>query len=215
MTDEHPFPSLSRHGVVPVVTIDRVDAAPPLGEALIAGGLPCAEITYRTEAAPGAIESLTRAYPDMLVGAGTVLTVAQATEAVEAGARFLVSPVLDDDVVGWCLTNEVPLIPGVLTPNEVARASVHGLEFLKFFPAASGGGPAALEALAVVFPMIRFVPTGGVGLDELPSYLRLPAVAACGGSWMTPRRLIEAGDFEAIRRLVATTVDAVRTVRAG
>lgn len=209
-----PVDTLARHGVVPVVTIDRVDTAVPLGRALIEGGLPCAEITFRTGAAPGAIEALTQSLPEMLVGAGTVLTVAQAEEAVSAGARFLVSPVLDDAVIDWCLTNEIPVVPGALTPTEVARAVAHGLSMVKFFPAASGGGPAALEAMAAVFPGIRFIPTGGIGLDDLPTYLRLPMVAACGGSWTTPRRLIDEGDVRGIAQLTATTVATVRSVRS-
>lgn len=208
------FETLSRHGVVPVVTIDRAERAEPLGEALMAGGLPCAEITFRTPAAADAIGTLTRTFPEMVVGAGTVFSVEQAEVAVAAGARFVVSPILDDAVVEWCRTHDVPVAPGVMTPNEVASAAAHGLGVVKFFPAAAAGGPAALKALAPVFPDLRFMPTGGIGIEDLSDYLRLPMVAACGGSWPAPRRLIDAGDFATIQQLAAATVTAVRAGRA-
>lgn len=208
------FETLAGHGVVPVVTIDWAERAEPLGEALLAGGLGCAEITLRTPAAAGAIGTLTRTFPEMAVGAGTVFSVEQAEVAVAAGAQFVVSPILDDAVVDWCRTHHVPVAPGVMTPNEVASAAAHGLGVVKFFPAASAGGPAALKAMAPVFPELRFMPTGGIGIENLADYLRLPMVAACGGSWPAPRRLIEAGDFDAIRQLAAATVAAVRAGRA-
>lgn len=207
------FEALSDHGVVPVVTIDRLDDAVPLGEALTAGGLPCVEITFRTPAAADALRLLARAFPEMLVGAGTVFSVEQADVAVAAGARFIVSPVLDDALVEWCRSNDVPVAPGVMTPNEIAAAARHGLSVVKFFPAATAGGPAALEAVAPVFPELRFMPTGGIGLDNLTDYLCLPMVAACGGSWPAPRRLIRDRDFDTIKRLTETTVATVRAIR--
>jgi 2-dehydro-3-deoxyphosphogluconate aldolase/(4S)-4-hydroxy-2-oxoglutarate aldolase len=208
------FEALSDHGVVPVITIDRIDDAERLGEALTAGGLPCAEVTFRTPGAADALRLLARAFPEMLVGAGTVFSVEQAEVAVAAGARFIVSPVLDDAVVEWCRSNDVPVAPGVMTPNEIAAAASHGLSLVKFFPAAAAGGPAALEAIASVFPELRFIPTGGIGLENLNDYLRLPMVAACGGSWPAPRRLIRDGDFDTIQRLAATTVATVRATRS-
>ena len=175
--------------------------------------MPCAEITFRTDAAADAISALAGAFPEMLVGAGTVLNVAQAEAAVAAGGRFVVSPGLDDSVVDWCLANDVPVVPGVMTPTEITQATSHGLRLLKFFPAEAAGGIAVLRAVSAAFPGIEFVPTGGVGAANLAEYLRLPMVAACGGSWLAPRRLIASGDFDEIERLVAETVAIVRSVR--
>ena len=202
-------------GVVPVVVIDDADRAGPLGEALLAGGLPCAEITFRTAAAGPAIEALTRSFPEMLVGAGTVLTVEQAEVAVSTGSRFIVSPALDEDLVSWCMTNKVPVIPGVMTPTEVAAAMSHELNLLKFFPAGAGGGVRMLESLGSVFPGVSFMPTGGISAGNLADYLRLPMVAACGGSWLAPKESIAGGDFGRIEQLTAEAMAIVREVRTG
>ena len=204
---------ISKLGVVPVAVIDDAARAVPLGEALLAGGLPCAEITFRTDAAPGAIAALVQAFPEMAVGAGTVLTVDQAGAAVAAGARFVVSPHYDESVVEWCLARDVLVIPGAMTPTEVARAADHGVRLVKFFPAEPAGGVAALKAMAAVFPDIEFFPTGGINAANLGDYLRLPMVAACGGSWVAPRRLVAAGDFATIESLVAEAAGIVRSVR--
>ncbi len=197
---------LSETRVVPVVEIPRVEDAVPLATALIEGGLPCAEITFRTAAAAAAIAAISAALPAFLVGAGTVLTVPQAEEAVAAGARFLVSPGLDDAVVGYARDNGVAMLPGVCTPSEIARAMSHGLDLMKFFPAEALGGLSYLKAVAAPFGAVSFVPTGGIGPTNLSAYLEHPQVVACGGSWMVKRQTIADGDFAAITRLTAEAV---------
>lgn len=208
------FGRLRDVGLVPVVTIDRADHASGVGEALLAGGLPCAEITFRTDAAPVAIAALTAAHPGLLVGAGTVLTVEHADAAVAAGARFVVTPGFDDQIVEWCLTRDVPIAPGVMTPTEITRAVRAGLRFLKFFPAEAAGGVGALTAIAAAFPDIEFMPTGGISIDNLADYLRLPTVPACGGSWVAPRASIEAAAYDEIERRASSAVEVVRRARA-
>jgi 2-dehydro-3-deoxyphosphogluconate aldolase/(4S)-4-hydroxy-2-oxoglutarate aldolase len=176
-----------KFGVIPVVAIDDAKDAAALGAALIAGGLPCAEITFRTAAAQESIRILADEYPEMLVGAGTVLTVAQAQQAVDAGARFLVTPGFDEAVVTWSLQADVPIFPGVVTPTEINMALNHGLNILKFFPAEAMGGVSTLKAIAGPYGKVRFIPTGGINLQNLPDYLALPAVVACGGSWLVKK----------------------------
>lgn len=193
-------------GVVPVVAIEDASDAPALGKALMAGGLPCAEITFRTAAARESIGKLATQFPEMLVGAGTVLTVEQAQQAVEAGARFLVTPGFDETVVRWCLEQDVPIFPGVATPTEINMALRHGLNVVKFFPAQALGGVATLKAITAPYGGVRFIPTGGINAQNLPDYLSMPAVLACGGSWMVKKSLIAAGEFETITRLAAEAV---------
>jgi 2-dehydro-3-deoxyphosphogluconate aldolase/(4S)-4-hydroxy-2-oxoglutarate aldolase len=202
----------SEFGVIPVVAIDDAKDAPALGEALIAGGLPCAEITFRTAAAQESIGVLASRFPEMLVGAGTVLTVEQARQAVDAGARFLVTPGFDEAVVLWCLEHKVPIFPGVATPTEINMALRQGLNVLKFFPAQALGGVATLKAIAAPYGGVRFIPTGGINLQNLPDYLSLPAVVACGGSWLVKKNLIAAGEFNKITRLAAEAVQVRRQI---
>jgi 2-dehydro-3-deoxyphosphogluconate aldolase / (4S)-4-hydroxy-2-oxoglutarate aldolase len=192
--------------LVPVVVIDDPQAAPPLAVALKRGGLRCAEITLRTDAAEKAIRAMTAADPDMLVGAGTVLNASQAARAIEGGARFVVTPGLSLDVVRYCQERSVPVFPGVATATEIMAALDAGIETVKFFPAEQLGGLAALNALSAPFRAIRFIPTGGVTAAKLPSYLRHPAVLAVGGSWMVTPSLIKAGNFDEIARLTAEAV---------
>ncbi len=199
-------------GIVPVVTLDRVADAEPLALTLLEAGLPCVEITFRTETAAAAIAAISQ-IPDMLVGAGTVLTVAQAITAVEAGARFLAAPGFDPEVVEWSRSHEVPAVPGVMTPTEVGLAARSGLRVLKFFPAGSAGGVGALGSLGAVYPDIAFMPTGGIEAGNLADYLRLPNVAACGASWVAPRQMIAAGEFADIGRRAAEAVAIVTRVR--
>lgn len=208
------FAMLRAFGVVPVVTIDDADRAAGVGEALLAGGLPCAEITLRTAAAPAAIAAVTAAHPDMLIGAGTVMTLDHAEQAVAAGSRFIVTPGFDDTIVDWCVARGVPIAPGVMTPTEINMARRRGLRFLKFFPAEAAGGARAIAAIGAAYPDIEFMPTGGITTDNLAAYLGLSNVAACGGSWVTPRAAIEAGDDGEIERRAAAAVEAVRLVRA-
>lgn len=202
-------------GLAPVVAIDDADDAPALGRALLAGGLPCAEITFRTTAAADAIRLMTNACPEMLVGAGTVLTVAQAETAVAAGARFIVTPGFDAAVVDWCLAQNVPVTPGVMTPTEINMALNKGLTLLKFFPAEAAGGVKALQAIGGPYRGVKFIPTGGITAVNLPDYLRLPLVHACGGSWMVAPALINGGQFAQITRLTAEAVAIVRQIRSG
>jgi 2-dehydro-3-deoxyphosphogluconate aldolase/(4S)-4-hydroxy-2-oxoglutarate aldolase len=188
-----------------VVVLDDAADADPLGSALAAGGLPVAEVTFRTAAAPDAIRALA-ARGDLLVGAGTVLTPAQVDEAVAAGASYVVSPGLSRAVVERCQEYRVLALPGAVTATEIQAALELGLTAVKFFPAGTSGGAAGIAALAAPFTGVRFVPTGGVGPANLADYLAIPAVAAVGGSWMVPRDRIRAGDWAGIRGLTADAV---------
>jgi 2-dehydro-3-deoxyphosphogluconate aldolase/(4S)-4-hydroxy-2-oxoglutarate aldolase len=199
-------------GVIPVVVIDDVDAAPSLGEALLAGGLPCAEITFRTSAAAGAIEILA-ADARLTVGAGTVIDPLQVDRAVEAGAQFIVSPGLDLQVVRRCRELDVPVVPGIATATEAMAALREDLSTVKLFPAEALGGLRTVKALAAPFRGLRFIPTGGIGPDELPGYARHPAVLAVGGSWIAPRHLLTACEFDEIAELAAQAVASVAAAR--
>ena len=204
---------LSDLGVVPVVSIERAEDAIRLGQALLEGGLPCAEITFRTAAAEEAIRRIASELPDVLVGAGTVLSPDQAEKAVAAGARFIVSPGFDPKVVDWCLGHFIPVTPGVATPTEINMALDKGLHILKFFPAQALGGVATLKAIAAPYGGVKFIPTGGVNAKNLADYLSLPMVHACGGSWLVKGKLISAGEFAEITRLVQEAVAIVHQVR--
>ncbi len=199
-------------GVIPVVVIDDVDAAPSLGDALLAGGLPCAEITFRTSAAAGAIEILA-ADPRLTVGAGTVIDPLQVDRAVEAGAQFIVSPGLDLEVVRRCREVDVPVVPGIATATEAMAALREDLSTVKLFPAEALGGLRTVQALAAPFRGLRFIPTGGIGPAELPGYARHPAVLAVGGSWLAPRNLLTACEFDEIADLAAQAVASVAAAR--
>lgn len=192
-------------GIVPVVVLDRVQDAAPLAEALLAGGLPLAEVTYRTDAAPEAIAAMS-ALPGMLVGAGTVLTTEQADSAIAAGARFVVSPGFSPTVVAHCHTLQVPVFPGVATASEVQQAFEAGLRTVKFFPAERIGGVRALRAIAKPYGMMRFIPTGGISAANAAEYLADAAVRAVGGSWMVPRSAIAKGRFDEITTLAQQAV---------
>jgi 2-dehydro-3-deoxyphosphogluconate aldolase/(4S)-4-hydroxy-2-oxoglutarate aldolase len=200
-------------GLVPVVKIERVEDAVDLARALLAGGLPCAEITFRTEAAEEAIRRICSSLSDMLVGAGTVLSVDQAERAVSAGAKFIVFPGFNQKVVDWCLENEIPVTPGVLTPTEIEMARDRGLEILKFFPAEAMGGIATLKAVGAPYGDVKFVPTGGINRDNLAGYLALSNVHCCGGSWLVKANLISAGKFDEITKLTQDAMSVVRQVR--
>jgi 2-dehydro-3-deoxyphosphogluconate aldolase / (4S)-4-hydroxy-2-oxoglutarate aldolase len=204
--------ALVHHRLAPVVVLDDAADAPALGDALVAGGLPVAEVTFRTAAARDAIAVLADR-GDVLVGAGTVLTPAQVDAAVAAGARFVVSPGTSRAVVERCLELGVPVIPGAVTATEVMAALELGLDLVKFFPASTSGGVPAVAALASVFAGLRFVPTGGIGPKNLADYLSLPSVAAVGGSWMVPRDLIRARQVDALAELTRGAVAAADAVR--
>ncbi|MCR4908191.1 MAG: bifunctional 4-hydroxy-2-oxoglutarate aldolase/2-dehydro-3-deoxy-phosphogluconate aldolase [Lachnospiraceae bacterium] len=200
-------------GVVPVVVLNRSSDAEKLGRALMAGGLKCAEVTFRTEAAAESIAIMTEKFPDMLVGAGTVLTTSQVDEAVKAGAKFIVSPGFDPEVVDYCIEKKILVFPGVMTPSEVAWAVKRGLEVLKFFPAEPAGGLPMIKAMAAPYTNVRFMPTGGISAKNLPEYLAEKKIAACGGSWMVKGALIDAGDFGKIEELTREAAEIVKTIR--
>lgn len=205
---------LSTHRLVPVVVVDEVADAAPLAAALVDGGLPVAEVTFRTAVAPEVIRVMADR-GDLLVGAGTVLTAAQVDRAVDAGARYIVSPGTSRAVVERAREREVPVLPGAVTATEVQAALEWGIDTVKFFPAGSSGGAAAIAALAAPFSGVTFVPTGGVGPANLHEYLALPAVAAVGGSWMVPRDRARAGDVDGVRALVADAVALATRLRPG
>ena len=205
--------SIAAEGIVPVVVLKSARQAVPLAKALARGGPSVAEITFRTSAAAAAIEAICCNAPEVLVGAATVMNADQVEEAASAGASFVVTPGFNRRVVEACLSKGMPVIPGVNAPGFVEMALEYGLETLKFFPAEQSGGVAFLTALVGPYPNVRFIPTGGIGPNSLASYLALPAVVACGGSWMVDRKLIEAEDFEAITKLTAAAVQAARRAR--
>ncbi|MBQ5969775.1 MAG: bifunctional 4-hydroxy-2-oxoglutarate aldolase/2-dehydro-3-deoxy-phosphogluconate aldolase [Clostridia bacterium] len=200
-------------GVVPVVVLNHPDEALPVAKALIAGGLPVAEVTFRTDAAEEAIRRMVKAYPDMLVGAGTVLTVDQADRALAAGAQFIVAPGFDPEIVDHCLAKGAPVFPGCTTATEVAQGVKRGLYALKFFPAEQCGGVATIKALCAAYVGVRFMPTGGVGPGNLAQYLACDKILACGGSWMVKGDLIRTGRFDEIERLTKEAVGIVRSIR--
>ncbi|OOE71893.1 bifunctional 4-hydroxy-2-oxoglutarate aldolase/2-dehydro-3-deoxy-phosphogluconate aldolase [Salinivibrio sp. ML290] len=187
--------------IVPVIAINNADDAVPLAKTLVDNGLPCAEVTFRTDAAARAIRLMRDAYPDMLIGAGTVLTATQVDAAIDAGADFIVSPGLNPTTVKHCQQRGIPIIPGVNNPSLVEQAMELGLDTLKFFPAEASGGIAMLKALSAVYP-VSFMPTGGVGEANVNDYLALPSVLACGGTWMVPGKLIDARSWGDIAALV-------------
>lgn len=199
--------------IIPVTVIHDADNAEQLGDALIAGGLPCAEITFRTPAAAEAISKLARKR-DMLVGAGTILTLDQVKQAADAGARFMVSPGLNPKVVTYCLDRGISVIPGVATPTDIETGLDLGLELFKFFPAEAFGGLKTLKAISAPYNRVKFVPTGGINADNLVDYLKHPAVAACGGSWMVKSDLIAQKQFDRITQLTAEAVSLVQKLCA-
>ncbi len=200
-------------GIIPVVALEDAGKAVALGEALITGGLPCAEITFRTAAAEEAIRRISSSLPEIIVGAGTVLSVDQASKAVSAGAQFIVSPGFNHKVVDWCLQNEIPVTPGIVTPTEIDMALDRGLNIMKFFPAEAIGGIAVLKAISAPYGGVKFIPTGGINQNNLADYLALPSVLCCGGSWLVKANLISAGRFDEITKLTQDAMSVVRRVR--
>ncbi|NNN61817.1 bifunctional 4-hydroxy-2-oxoglutarate aldolase/2-dehydro-3-deoxy-phosphogluconate aldolase [Vibrio sp. A11] len=192
---------LAQIKIVPVIAINHAQQALPLAKVLMENGLPCAEITFRTEAAQEAIRLMRDAYPEMLIGAGTVLTTAQVDQAQQAGADFIVSPGLNPTTVKYCQQRGIAIVPGVNNPSLVEQAMELGLRTLKFFPAEPSGGIAMLKALSAVYP-VKFMPTGGISAANVQHYLDLPSVVACGGTWMVPTDLMDKGDWPAIAKLV-------------
>ncbi len=204
---------ISALGVVPVVVLENAKDAEPLAKALVEGGLPCAEVTFRTDAAEESIKIMTSEYPDMFVGAGTVLTIEQVDRAVAAGAKFIVSPGFDPEIVDYCLSKEIPVFPGCITPSEVAQAVKRGLKVVKFFPAEQFGGVATIKAMAAPYVGLKFMPTGGVSAKNLESYLSCDKIVACGGSWMVKGDLVKAGKFDEIKAMTEEAVKLVAEIR--
>jgi 2-dehydro-3-deoxyphosphogluconate aldolase/(4S)-4-hydroxy-2-oxoglutarate aldolase len=209
---EDPLARIAEHRLVPVVQIRSAEQAVPLADALLEGGLPCVEITFRTDAAAAAISAIARDRPEVTVGAGTVLSPPQVDAAVHAGARFIVSPGTNPEVVARCAALEVRAIPGVCTPTEIESALGHGLSVLKFFPASVMGGPSMLKAFAGPYRDVRFIPTGGIDASNAAEYLALPNVLAVAGTWMVKADLLERGELGAVADLVKQAVSLVRDV---
>lgn len=204
---------LGQYGIVPVVVLNDSKDAAPLADALCDGGLACAEVTFRTEAAADSIRIMTEKHPEMLVGAGTVLTTKQVDEAVKAGARFIVSPGLNPTVVKYCIEKNIPITPGVATPSEMEQAIELGLNLVKFFPAEPSGGLAMINAVAAPYTMLKFMPTGGINPNNVKDYLNSDKIFACGGSWMVKGNLINNGDFGKIKELTKEAVNIVKEIR--
>ncbi len=207
------FQKLSKIGIVPVVVLDDAKDAVPLARALIDGGLPCAEVTFRTAAAEEAIRLMSQEFPDLLVGAGTVLTVEQADRAVAAGAKFIVSPGLNPKVVAHCIEKGYPVCPGTATPSEVEQALSFGLDAVKFFPAEQAGGLAMIKAMAAPYTGVSFMPTGGINANNVRDYLKYDRIVACGGSWMVSGKLIAEGKFDESENLVREAANIVKEIR--
>lgn len=204
---------MRRTGIVPVVVLDDAKDAVPTANALLAGGVSVMEITFRTAAAADSIKAVSENCPEMLVGAGTVVTLDQCKQALECGAQFIVSPGLDPEVVSWCVERNVPITPGCVTPTEIIAAMKLGLNVIKFFPAGVYGGLKAMKALAAPFGRIKFIPTGGVEAKNLKEYLEAPFVHAVGGSWLCPKKEIAAGNFDAVTALCCEASQIIKEVR--
>ena len=201
------------YAVVPVVVLNDTKDALPLAEALIKGGLPCAEVTFRTDAAEESIRLMCEKYPEMLVGAGTVLTTDQVDRAVAAGAKFIVSLGLDPEIVDYCLSKNIPVLPGCITPSEVAQAVKRGLKVVKFFPAEQAGGVAMIKAMAAPYTMVKFMPTGGISTKNLKDYLGCDKIICCGGSWMVKGDMIKNGEFDKIAEMTKEAVELAKSIR--
>lgn len=204
---------LGQYGIVPVVVLNDSKDAEPLADALCEGGLACAEVTFRTKAAAESIKIMSEKHPEMLVGAGTVLTVEQVDEAVAAGAKFIVSPGLNSEVVKYCLDKNIAITPGVVTPSEMELAIELGLNIVKFFPAEPSGGLSMIKAVSAPYTMLKFMPTGGINPGNVKEYLKSDKIFACGGSWMVKGDLVDAGDFDKIKELTKEAADIVKEIR--
>ena len=204
---------LQKCGVVPVVVLDDAKDAVPTAKALLAGGVNVMEITFRTTAAADSIKAVAENCPEMLVSAGTVITLEQCKQALECGAKFIVSPGFDEELVSWCLARDVAVTPGCVTPTEIMAAMKLGLNVVKFFPAGIYGGLKAMKSLSAPFGSVKFIPTGGVDAKNLKEYLEAPFVHAVGGSWLCPKKEIAAGNFDAVTALCREASEIVREVR--
>ena len=205
---------LSKIGIVPVIALDDAKDAEPLAKALIEGGLPCAEVTFRTAAAEESIRIMAEKFPELVVGAGTVLTPEQADRAMNAGAKFIVSPGLNPKVVKHCLDKGYPIVPGTSNPSDVETAIELGLDVVKFFPAEPAGGLKMIKAVAAPYTTLKFMPTGGINLGNVEEYLKYDRILACGGSWMVKGDLVSAGKFDEIEKMTKDAAELVKRIRA-
>ena len=204
---------IQKIGIVPVVVLNDAKDAAPLAKALCDGGLPCAEVTFRTDAAEESIRIMAEQFPNMLVGAGTVLTTDQVDRAVAAGAKFIVSPGLNPKIVRYCVEKNIPITPGTTNPSDIEQAIECGLEVVKFFPAEPAGGLKYIRAIAAPYTMMKFMPTGGINPQNVREYLAYDRIAACGGSWMVKNMMIENNEFDRIEELVKEAVEIVKESR--
>ena len=204
---------LGKIGIVPVIKIDDAAKAIPLAQALAAGGIPCIEITFRTAQGEEAIKHIAKAMPEMLTGAGTVLTTEQVDRAIDAGAQFIVSPGLNPRVVAYCVQKGIPITPGCANPSDIEQALEFGLDVVKFFPAEQAGGLEYIKAVSAPYPHVQFMPTGGINAGNIAKYIAFEKILACGGSWMAGADLINAGEFEKITVLSQEAVQCVRDAR--
>ena len=207
------FERFEQIGIIPVVVLNDAKDALPLGRALTEGGLPAAEVTFRTDAAEESIRILSKEFPDMLVGAGTVLTKDQVDRAAAAGAKFIVSPGFDAEIVSYCIEKGIPVCPGTQTASEMIAAIKLGLTKVKFFPAENAGGLKMIKAVGAALTSLRFMPTGGINAENVREYLKEPKIFCCGGSWMVKGDLIAAGDFDTIRAKTAEAAAIVKEIR--
>ena len=204
---------LSKIGIVPVIALDDAKDAEPLAKALIEGGLPCAEVTFRTAAAEESIRVMHEAYPDMVLAAGTVLTTEQVDRAVAAGASLIVSPGFDPEIVDYCISKNIEVVPGIVTPSELAQAVKRGLTRVKFFPAEAAGGLKMIKAMCAAYTNVRIMPTGGINAKNISEYLECDKIFCCGGSWMVKGDMIKAGEFDKIKDMTAEAVSLVKKIR--
>ena len=200
-------------GIVPVVVLDDAKDAAPLAKALCEGGLPCAEVTFRTAAAEESIRIMSEQFPEMLVGAGTVLTTEQADRAVAAGAKFIVSPGMNPRIVKYCVEKGILITPACANPSDIEQALENGLDVVKFFPAEPAGGLKMIKAMAAPYVGVKFMPTGGINQNNVKDYLAYDRILACGGSWMVKGDMVAAGEFDKIKELAAEAVEIVKESR--
>jgi len=204
---------IGKTGIVPVVVLNKVEDSVPLAQALINGGLPCAEVTFRTDAAEKSILEISKKLPEMFVGAGTILSTEQVDRAIGAGAKFIVSPGFNPKVVEYCIKNNYPVCPGIMTPTELEMALGFGLDVVKFFPAENAGGLKMIKAMSAPYTMMKFMPTGGINAVNVRDYLACDKILACGGSWMVKGDLINTGNFSEIEKLTKEAACIVKEIR--
>ncbi|MCR5216705.1 MAG: bifunctional 4-hydroxy-2-oxoglutarate aldolase/2-dehydro-3-deoxy-phosphogluconate aldolase [Lachnospiraceae bacterium] len=208
------YEKMEELGVIPVVVLNDAKDAVPLAKALVEGGLPCAEVTFRTAAAEESIRKIHEAYPEMLLIAGTVLTTEQVDRAVAAGASAIVAPGFDPEIVDYCLSKNIPVCPGLVTPSEMAQAVKRGLKFVKFFPAEAAGGLKMIKAMCAAYTQVRVMPTGGISAKNIGEYLACDKIFCCGGSWMVKGDLIKEGKFDEIKALVVEAREVAKAAKA-